>query len=229
MSVRTIDEADFTLAGGLTGSASAAQINMALDVAWDWAEDEIGTHIIQTLVAQEIHLWPRGLRDWNEQRDRIYTEYHHVVSVSSVHVLEISDSCRCATTVLSGCALIVDADVGMLAVQQCASSAGANCGTCTSRPFQARINYTAGLFADNASIPGAVILAIVMKAREALLQITSGAVSSLGAKNITSWSSMDYSESRGGPSKNSSFIDDYIKRQLRKYKVLRAFSFRNTH
>lgn len=213
--------------GGLSGSAEL--MNTALDIAWDYVENEIDTNIVNALESQEIHLWPRELRDWNERYDRIILDKTHVNSVDSVQLLsDVYAGCSCQLTVFSGCAILVDAEAGYIAVRECANCAAASCMSCgTTRPYQAKVNYYAGLF-PNAILDKNIILAVVFKARE-IMQSMSGSLQDIGSYSVTSWRSMDYSETKAGPKSGSSFINDYIGQLLRPYIIKRAFSLRRTY
>lgn len=218
---------DYLTYGGTSGSS--VLMDAALDMAWAWVEEEISTNIIVTLESQEIHLWPREARDWNERNDRIQTDKTHVSSVASVTLLADVNGCTCNLTTFSGCAIVVNGETGLLAVRECTACAQANCacGSSTIRPYQAQLAYYAGLF-PTPPLDKDVLLAVILKAREAFEQLQPGPVSGLGSIAVTSWSSMDYSESRAAPKKGT-YLDDYIDRLLRPYKTNRPFSLRRTY
>ena len=73
-----------------------------------------------------------------------------------------------------------------------------------------------------------------MLAREILDQILAGATNEMGAFNIVSWRSMDYSETRQKKTKGSnilgnSFIADYVSTLLFKYRPSIALSLRKMY
>lgn len=211
--------------GGISGSA--ALMNAALDGAWEWVEQAIDTNIVNAFESNEMHLWPREARDWNQRYDTVVLNKTHVNSISSVQMLD-TGSCTCQQTTFSGCAVITDGLAGYIAVHECAACASASCNCGTLRPYQARINYYAGIFL-NANLSNSMILAVVMKAREIMQQFLESNVSDLGSVNVVSWRSMDYSQTRAGPGKDS-YIDDFIKKTyLTKYQIKRALSLRKTY
>lgn len=216
----------YLLYGGISGNA--ALMGVALDIGWAYVETELGTNIVESLETDEIHLWPHNVRsDWNQSYDRVYTEKTHVQSVVYVQTIA-SVGCSCATQAFSGCATLINSDTGLVALNECSISASTACGGgCTGglRPFEAVLAYWAGLF-PAAPFDKNINIAVILKAREAMTQLDSSqGVSSLGSQNITSWHSMDYSESRAAP-KGNSYIDDYIETLLAPYRVNRALALR---
>lgn len=230
MSTRTgVAITEYLEFGGISGSATL--MDAALNIGWNRVEDELDTNIIVSLESDEVHLWPKTLRDWDERYDRVVTAKNKVTSVSSVLVdSDIFAGCTCQLTTFSGCAIVTDYDAGIIVVRECVACAtqACSCTNGTVRPFIARLNYYAGLF-PSPPLPDDLVLAVVSRAKEAWGQITEGNAQNIGKFNTTSWHSMDYSESRAGPRGNKSFIDELVSDLLKPYKVKRAFSLRRTY
>lgn len=225
MSTRAgITIADYLTYGGLSGSA--ALMDTALDIAWADIEERLGTNIIEAAEYNEFHLYPWGASDYDRRFDRVYTEKTHVTGLSSVLITE-TVGCTCTTTAYSGCAVILNGRTGLVAVNECSISAAHACGSCRSlRPFQAILNYVAGVF-PTSTLDKDIIIAVVLKAREVFSQLQPGPVQNLGAINVTSWRSMDYSESRAAPKDDESYLDTYINRLIKPYgPILRALGLR---
>ena len=232
MSVRTgVSLTDFSQLGGMAAAASSDddRVNIALDVAWDWVEDLLDTHIIQSQETDEEHPFPSGLIDWDRPGDRITLVKSHLVSVTSIKVIDETHYCSCETYENDACALIVNALPSIIAVRDCFSSARSNCGSCQGggyRNFKVLVSYLAGIF-SSPPLHAKMKLAVVMKAREVLHQISEPGLEGLGSRDITTWSSMDYSETRSPPGDHDSYIDGYLRGTLlRDYFVKTAFALR---
>ena len=215
-----------------TGSATTAQLNAALGIAFEQIEDYIGTNIIVSTESAEEHLWPNGSRDWNQRYNTIRLNKHHLVSVTTVTVRHDDGDCNCTTHDFTGCALVRSLEEALLDVRDCNQGSSAHCSCGWDRAFRVLVTYTAGIF-SNANLTDDMKLAIVMVAREILDQMLAGSTSEMGAANITSWRSMDYSESRSKSVKDTSlgnsWISDYVAKLLSKYKLKVAFSLRKTY
>lgn len=207
-----------------TGSATTAQLNAALSIAFEQIEDYIGTNIVVSTETDEEHLWP-GSRNFRLNK-------HRLVSVTTVVVKHDDGDCFCTTHDFTGCALVKNLEESLLSVRDCNQSVSSNCNCTGSNPFKVLVTYAAGIFLD-ANLDDTMKMAIVMVAREVLDQMLAGSTSEMGAANITSWRSMDYSETRSKTTKETSlgnsWISDYVARLLEKYKLKVAFSLRGTY
>ena len=187
-----VSVADFTTyCGGDVGSYTSAQITIALGIAEWLAQNFLNTSLTPTQQTEE-YPWP-FLKPLQLKKRRILT----LDSITALHLLD----CNCEWTSTDECVgadIIFDALMGIInpiacGAFPCCTSGGQWCGCVC--PARIRVVYTAGF--PSGSFTGGVgavfTMAVCQIAKYILPQITT--ILAEGDKTITSWSSMDYSES----------------------------------
>lgn len=181
--------ADFTeYCGGDVGGYTSAQITTALNIAEWLAQNFLNTSLTPTQETEE-YPWP-FLKALQLKKRRIIT----IDSVTALHLID----CDCSWTSTTECAVIFDALMGIInpiacGAFPCCTSGGQWCGCVC--PARIRVVYTAGFPSGyfTGGVGAVFTMAVCQIAKYILPQITT--ILSEGDKTITSWSSMDYSES----------------------------------
>jgi len=176
----------FVQYGGQTGTFTVAQRNAAYLVSEKRTTKYIGTFLLPTIVT--------GTYPYNNN-NFIVTDYGYVHSIKSAKLLSVNNLNTCDLSSSDGCAFIFEDTFGYLnfsCVQtQC------NC-TGWELPYQYQISYEAGLPTGTANQPD-VLMALTIIAQETLNEMSFPSASeSPGARGITRWSSLEYSEERKG-------------------------------
>lgn len=197
---------DFVDYGGITGSASTAQLNLALDLAWDSVEEHLGTFLVPTVVTEEVHPWPHN--------GQLHLKYTDVQSVDAVTVRHDEETCTCGVTDVTGCAILVDPVMGWIRVQDCYQVA--RCSSCACRgdapPGVGKwliVTYTAGI---GLPLTERLKLALTLAMKDYLAVLTGGTQEFADLKEVASWHSMDYGENyrekkKGNPFSNPTRAD----------------------
>lgn len=193
-----VDPAEWPTYGGATGTATAEQIQIAIDITENMLELGLNTSL-QTGTMTERYTWPGfsyyrfGPRPLQLNKDRLIS----ISSVAPVHDLgcEFADV---ETTV--GEHYIKDADSGIIEVRDdcywCCP-----CSTCTygREAFVVDVTYIYGfgtqLAADTSW--GRIMRFWIVKWAEQVLNSMLGLPSIITEADIEAWSSMSYSERRG--------------------------------
>jgi len=188
MTVVTVS--DFTeWSCGSTGTWTEAKITLALGVAEGIVETFLGTYLTPTSVTEE-HPWPYD-RPLQLQKRQVTA----ISSVTAMHYLE----CDCDWVTTDECAVIFDGTQGIIKPLACSSfpcctARGQWCGC--ECPARVSIIYVAGYtttqMADEKT-GGTIKLAVTLIAKWILEKLL--VTYPEGSKMVTSWSSMDYSES----------------------------------
>lgn len=190
-----LTEAIFIEYGGQTGTATTGQINNALQMAEQFAIQEIGTFLVPTVVSGTF-AWPI--------HERINLPHRHVRTVSSVTAIHEA-GCDCADdqVELSACAWIMDYQAGIVSLRECGNYIGGSiaCG-CTGdgygEPLQYQIVYEAGIQAGLVAANASALMGLTVAADLALEQIIDpeGAEGGAGDPSLTNFSDTGYSASR---------------------------------
>jgi hypothetical protein len=187
-----VSVSDFYTYGGPTGTASSTQINIALQIAWNQIEGNIGTPLAVSSVTDK-HPWPAN--------GMLQLDNSDVTAIVSVKAVHDEGTCNCDTLDVTGCAILWDPVLGVVSVKDCYAVAG--CASCSCAGSIAHcgkwveVVYLAGV---GLPLSDSMKLAIVLLAKDILVVITGGqsnqtVFSGVGA--ITSWHSMDYGENYG--------------------------------
>ncbi len=178
---------DFVELGGITGSASALQLQTALQLGWEAVEEHAGTQLFPYPVADEVHPWPAN--------GQLHLKYTDVTAVTAVLAKHDEETCACAVTDVTGCAILVDPLRGWVRVKDCyrvARCGGCSCaGTYPGLGKWLVVSYTAGI----AALTDRLKLAVVLAAKDFLAVLTGGNQEFADLRVVTSWHSMDYGES----------------------------------
>lgn len=205
--------------GGPTGSATPAQINLALQLAWNQGEAEAGTQLYPYAIDSEPHPWPHN--------GRIMLDKSYLVAVTGVVAQHDGNTCDCDWTDVTGCSKVVDNKNAVIDVEECLHGTG--CASC-SCPGPGRgwgtmalVSYTAGL----SSLDDSDKLALVLLAKEFLTIITTTEDEFAAIKEIQSWRSMDYSETyakadAASPHMGANSRSELARKLLRRHRVKRA-------
>lgn len=181
--------------GGHTGTSTQAQRNAAYQMAEQMAIEEIGTLLVPTILT--------GTFSWPLSDTRFMLPHTHVRSISSVTAIHDS-GCDCASSQveIGGCAWLIDAQAGIISLEQCNSTASNSCAcSCNGSyglPLLFRIVYEAGIQAGLVAANANSLLGLVTSADLALEQIIDpgGAEGGPGDPSLSSVSDTGYSESR---------------------------------
>lgn len=191
-----LTEAIFVQYGGQTGTATAAQVSSALQIAEQFAIEEIGTFLVPTVVSGTF-AWPL--------HDRFNLPHTHVRSVSSITAIHEA-GCNCATdqVELSGCAWVLDYQAGIISLRECGdqvvgASIACNCTYVREgRPLLYQIVYEAGIQAGLVAANAPALMGLTTAADLALEQIIDpeGAEGGSGDPSLSSFSDTGYSATR---------------------------------
>lgn len=213
----------FVAYGGVTGSASTAMINRALQIAWDRVEDFIGSQLYPYTVSNERHPWPAN--------GRLQLEHRYLSQVNTVTARHDEETCSCDTTDYTGCAVLLDLENSIIDVKECYAQS-VPCSNCacssTGRGTTALISYVAGL---SHPLSDSVLLALVLLAKDNLAVLTDGVDEFAQMKQLASFRSMDYSESYAPKNVHNRFSTptraDLAFELLRQYRDKRAVAIAN--
>lgn len=190
---------DFNSYGG-SGTYSAADLQMAIDLAEFDIGQALTTFVEPTTVTEEEYLWP--IPD-----GKIQLLHAKVISLTEVKA-KYSLNADCVWIEDVQCGVILNAPDGLIKVRACNFTAS-NCmcgGNAYPFPYGLQITpdrlvvtYVCGFSAVEAdpttAIGKALRMAIILRARDWLQTLTQGDAWE-GAYNVPSYSSMDYSERR---------------------------------
>lgn len=211
----------FVKYGGVTGTATTTQITSAMQVAWEKIEEEIGTFLQPTDVSDEVHPWPHvGM---------LQLANTNVISMSSVIAKHDENTCTCTVTDVTGCSILIDAELGIVNVKECYRSENpcARC-VCASGGWGkwAVISYRCGLTCPPEE---KLQLALVLLAKSYLAVMTGGMDEFGELKEVETWRSMDYSESYKASDKSNPFSTQYrselIQSIIKNFKKKRVVGF----
>lgn len=170
--------------GGVSGSATSAQLQNSFRIAEQRVSRYIGTLLLPHNVT--------GTFPYNGNMF-VATDYGYVHSINSVNILSLDNLQNCTVKSDSACAYIWNDTFGYLDVSCVNSICGCNQWTI---PYQFQIGYTAGLPTGTANQP-TIEHALVIVAELALGEMLYPRMNETsGDRAITDWSSEGYSESR---------------------------------
>lgn len=179
-----LNEAMYVEYGGVSGSATQAQMNNAFLIAEQRVSRYIGTFLLPTIVT--------GTFPYNSSQF-IATDYGYVQRVLSASVLSLNNLQTCTLQTDSGCVFVFDDTFGYLNFSCVNSICGCNSWK---QPYQFQIAYEAGLPTGTANQPP-IEHALVIMAEESLNEMLYPRMNEgAGAIGIEAWSGLDYSETR---------------------------------
>lgn len=187
-----LNNSNFLLFGGQTGSYTQAQLNAAYLIAEQQATTFLGTFLLPVIVTGTFGYQPR-----------IVTDYGYVNRVLAVNLLSRDSWTTCTIQSDSGCVFIWQDTFGYLDVGCVSSYCGCSVST---QPSQVQVAYKAGLPTGVASQP-AVLLALTMAAtislNEMVFPSANESTGDIGIKEFTSMGYSGYSEKRVATARNS--------------------------
>jgi hypothetical protein len=184
--VTGISISDFVSFGGITGTASTSQLNLALQLGWESVEEHAGTLLFPTAVTSEIHPWPAN--------GTLMLKHTDVSAIGTVLAKHDEETCDCDVLDVTGCAILVDGEQGRVRVKECYAAepcAGCKCSSSHQGKWLA-ISYTAGI---PPPLSYRLKLAVVLAAKDYLGMILGGNTDFEHMKVVSSWHSMSYGES----------------------------------
>jgi hypothetical protein len=186
-----LNNTQFLLYGGQTGTFVQAQLDAAYRIAEQQATTYLNTFLLPTIVTGTFGYQPR-----------IVTDYGYVSRVLAVNILSRDNWTTCTLRSDSGCAFVWEDTFGYLDVSCVANYCG--CGGAI--PSQVQVVYEAGLPTGVASQP-AVLLALTMAATISLNEMiwpsANESTGDIGVQEFTSMGYSGYSEKRVGMQQNS--------------------------
>lgn len=212
-----LTEAMYAEYGGVSGSATQAQLNNAFLIAEQKMTRYIGSFLLPTIIT--------GTYPYNYSQF-IATDYGYVHRVLSANVLSLNNLQTCTLQTDSGCVFIFDDTFGYLNFSCVNSICGCNTWK---QPYQFQVAYEAGLptgTANQAPFEHALVIIAELALNEMLYPRMNEGAGDIG---IEAWSGLDYSETRKknprtalGESPRANYAASLVKQ----YKVKRAIRLR---
>jgi len=221
-------ESEYVTYGFLTGTATALQAQIAVDITEDMFEIGLNTSLTSAVI-EERHTWPgyslyRGIRPLQLDKDRI-------ISVDTVAPQHDVGCAFADIEVTVGEGLIKHAGSGIIEIRDDCSWC-CPCGTCTygTEAFMVDITYTYGFgsLLDADTSWGRIVRFWVAQWAQQVLNAMLGLPSSILLGDVEAWSSMTYSERRGNLTKTAfgdSPLANAMWQQLKGLNVKRAIKF----
>lgn len=177
--------------GSMSSESTPEQRQAAYQMAETFAAMEIGTPLTPQSFTGIFQWWPAS--------NRLQLPHKQVQSITTVTALH-EVYCTCEPVEISGCALIVDADNGVIDLREC-GGVGAGCACAWAQGYwtaarRVEITYVAGIPAGLAAAYAGVLQGLTIAADIALQQILD--CSPDGDPMISSFSDSGYSETRDG-------------------------------
>jgi len=182
----------YTRYGGQNlGETTPEQRQAAYAMAETFAAGEIGTPLTPTTFTGTFQWYP------DNRLQLPWKRVQSILSVTALHELY----CGCEPVEISGCAIIMDADNGVIDLRQCGGGGAVGCACAWAQGIyggakQVRIAYVAGVPQGMAAAYPGVLQGLTIAADLALTQMIDCGAD--GDPMINSFSDSGYSESRGG-------------------------------
>lgn len=187
-----LNNTNFLLYGGQSGTFVQAQLDAAYRIAEQQATTYLGTLLLPTIITGTFGYSPR-----------LVTDYGYVSRILTVSILSKDNLTTCTLQSNSGCAFIWQDTFGYLDVSCLANSS--NCAGSVV-PYQVQVVYEAGLPTGTASQP-AVLLALTMAAtislNEMIFPSANEGTGDVGVQEYSSFGDQGYSEKRTLLGRNS--------------------------
>lgn len=212
-----LDDSLFILYGGQTGTSTPQTRAIAYGLAEGIVEQYLNTYLCPETVVTGSFYFPQWVGD-----SRISLDVTYLQRINQVIHMSLQ-GCDCSLLSRSGCAHIIERFTGIIDVRDCAQYCWNCCGNYLGT-YLVQVVYAAGL--DAYMTHDLMLLtALVTLANNELARLTNsaaGCVTFAEDSNITSWSSLDYSESRTLPNVTNIFgsspMAQYLARMLKKFK-----------
>lgn len=184
------DDIFYAFGGGQSDNGTPTQRQAAYQMAETFAALEIGTPLTPQSFTSIFSWWP------NNRLQLPHKRLQSITTVTGLHDV----NCSCEPLELSGCAVIVDADNGVIDLNGCGGGGNCVCGWATGNrggtAKRVEITYIAGVPAGlAASYPG-VLMGLTIAADIALQQILDCAPD--GDPMVTNFSDSGYSQTVQG-------------------------------
>lgn len=187
-----LNNTNFLLYGGQTGSYVQAQLDAAYLIAEQQATTYINAFLLPTIITGTFGM-----------STRIVTDYGYVSRVLGVNILSRDSIVNCSLRSDNGCAFIWEDTFGYLDVQCIMNYCGCR-GVIV--PYQIQVAYGSGLPTGIASQP-AMLLALTMAAtislNEMVFPSANESTGDIGVREFTSMGYSGYSEKRVGMQQNA--------------------------
>lgn len=211
-------------------SGTQGQDDIAWAIAWDMAEDALGTNILTGTVSAERQMWPAGWIEYNVPFRMVQLNKTHLISVDTATIVHDLGNCSCGTDDVTGCVIpysLERSEVEIRSTEE-AICQGCSCVRC-SLPAYVDWTYTAGIWNALEDLPYDVKVALAILAKEQRsLAESDGAEMADGF--VDQWRSMDYSERRGLLRRSklgTSASANQAERLLKKYRIRRMVGMRS--
>lgn len=181
-----LDDNIFLLYGGMTGTSSAAQREIAYTLAEEQMVEYLNSYLTPTIVSG-TYLW-RG-------RNPLELDYGWIISVDTVSIASRDGKSACSMTSVDGCHVIRNAQFGYVDVGSLV-----NCGGCKgvvgAPPYTISVVYQSGMatgtYTSKAMLQ-ALTLAAQINLNELDVSLSNESTADIG---VTEFSNMKYREVR---------------------------------
>lgn len=185
-----LDDNIFAAYGGQISSSTPTQRSAAYQMAETFAAYEIGTPLTPTTFTGTFAWYP------DSRLQLPWKRVQSVLGVTALHELY----CGCSPVEIGGCAIIMDADNGVIDLRQCGGGGSCACAWATGysggMAKQVRIAYVAGVPTGMAASYPGVLQGLTIAADIMLQQMIDCGAD--GDPMITTFSDTGYSETREG-------------------------------
>lgn len=209
---------NFLLYGGLTGTSSSAQRNVAYWLAEEQMTEYLGAFLIPTTVTG-TYFWRGG--------NPVVLDYGHLIQVSRVTLSSVDGANSCAIDTVTGChAVRGDGKYGYIDVSYLASCGG--CDGIFGLPYNVEVSYQSGMQTGTSNQPSmlqALTLAAQINLNEIDVSLSNEGTADIGIKQF---SNQQYSEVRmkmGNTSFGNSAVAQRVARLVRKYRTKPSIGF----
>lgn len=218
-SVLILNDQTFLLFGGITGTSSQPQREMAYRLAEEQVTEYLNAFLVPTVVT--------GTYFW-KGKNPLILDYGHIISVNQVIIAGVDSLNSCSVETVTGChAVRGSGQYGAIDIAWLT-----NCGGCSSivglPPYNIQVAYESGLATGTVTQPAvlqALVLAAQVNLNEMDLSLSNEGTADIG---IQSFTNQKYSEMRaklGTTAFGNSATAQRIARLIRKYRSRPAIGF----
>lgn len=218
-SVLILNDQTFLLFGGMTGTSTQAQRDMAYRMAEEWVTEGLNAFLVPTIVTG-TYFWRGG--------NPVILDYGYITSVNQVTISGVDYQNSCAIETVTGCHSVRgDGRYGVIDIAK-----AVNCGGCTSivglPPYNIQVVYESGLSTGTVTQPSilqALVLAAQITLNEMDFSLSNEGTADIGVQSFTN---QKYSEVRAKLANTvfgNSATAQRIARLIRKYRSRPAIGF----